>query len=200
MLDILSNYELLVIPWCYSVVRLGVMLFTVTKGKIKEKYPELLNFEAFRMATDSVLKYVFLMYDYKSPYRQHKEHRRKILVLRWLGVDDEKKASVWLDQNSLSIESVRTQLMELQYDDEVELYLGYLHQIRTWTEILKKEKQTPDDYNIIKDFTKNVVEFIDNLRSLEREIGERVKDIDKRTGKVKSSLERFIDNLDTDNF
>jgi len=53
------------------------MLFLVTKAPVREDNQELLAISEFEPCSDRELKWVFLTYDYQTPYRQLSQNDRK---------------------------------------------------------------------------------------------------------------------------
>ncbi len=173
------------------------MLFKVTRNKLVRDNPELAQFPEFVNCSDVELKYVFLMYDYKSPYRQQPESIRTRMVLQWLGIESNKMAS-WVERHVVNNKVIYDKLMELQFDDNMELYLGYRAQMREWTELLKKKDKTDKESSAVFDLAKNMIDFIENMRKLEILIGERIKQKDTLRAKQQTTLERYLEEIDNE--
>jgi hypothetical protein len=116
------------------------------------------------------------------------------MVLSWLGIEQNKMAT-WVEKHVVNNKAIYDKLMELQYDDNLELYLGYRSQMREWTELLKKKDKTDAESRSVFDLAKNMIDFIENMRKLEVLIGERIKQKDTLKSKQKTSLERYLEEI-----
>lgn len=122
------------------------MLFKITKEDIFKDNPELNSIEAFSKCTDRQLKYVFYVYDYKSPLRTMETEARKEKAARLAGYKLEKD-NTRLDKNGRSIvggtvrsvnEAIK-EFREIQRDVDREALLAIENQIEEVIKIARKK-------------------------------------------------------------
>lgn len=106
------------------------MLFNVDFDKpVRDVNPEIDTIKDFKDIPDRSLKYVFLVYDYKSPYRELPIKQRKEKVAMAVGYRMEKGRNVFdknarevLNEKNYSVERARKAFQELIYDQDRDTY------------------------------------------------------------------------------
>lgn len=129
------------------------MLFKVEAGKdIFESNPELKAIPAFADCPSRELKYVFLVYDYKTPFRDlpiEKRHEPALLAAGYRREPDgsrlDKNARAVLSGNSQRIKEAIGVFKTMQYDDDRELLAeidSHIGQVRKFIKTDKKNNAT----------------------------------------------------------
>lgn len=173
------------------------MIFKVTDKDIFEDNPSLMAFEEFAKCTSRQLKYVFLTYDYDTPLKKLPIDQRKEQAALRAGYLREKKtgrfdknARTALSGGSKNIEAARKAFMEIQYDEDQDLYDALREEINQIKEFLRKKDKTLAERKMSLTYTKDIVDLSERKKKL-KEILEIRKDEDS------SNEEEIITNLST---
>jgi hypothetical protein len=135
------------------------MLFNVDLDKpVRETNPEIDTIREFKDIPDRSLKYVFLVYDYKSPYRELPMQQRKEKVALMVGFKMEtgrkmfdKNAREVLKEKNYAVERARKAFTELIYD------------------------QDRDTYQAIDDLINNTKDYIRKTSNIASEMDKKIK-------------------------
>lgn len=167
------------------------MLFKVESGKsVFESNPGLLADPAFKDAPERTLKYIFLMYDYKSPYRQLQANKRRDLCLEIAGFKRENRKDLkpgatqaW-DRSAYNVSRLAVptakrayeRFMQIQHDEDRETLMAYDEQIEQFRELMKKKRKDDSELklslSIMKELPKLLAarkEIIDSLDLVEEQ-------------------------------
>ena len=144
----------------------------------------------FKGVEDEVLRFCFLLVDYKSPHRLLPKALRIKAILTELGYTTETKRKNFLKKNDSAIATVCRKYNSLQFDPTHNLLRGAKAQIEQWTELLEnKDKEDRDNTLAFKVF-KEMDELTAKLRSLEEEVGDIQVDTDEKEDWT--NLERYL--------
>lgn len=145
---------------------------------------------AFQNVEDEILRFCFLLVDYKSPYRLLPKGLRIISILTEIGFTSDIKRSNFLKKNNKVIDEVCIEYEKLQYSIEHELLQSCKIQINQWNELFRN--QDKDDKQQAMAF--KIFEKMSVVLSKVKEIEELVGDIDvEDTSKDDwCSLEKYL--------
>ena len=123
------------------------MLYKIEHDKsIIDTNPELKSIKEFDNCTDRQLKWVFLTYDYKTPYKGMKFEERKLKVAMDVGYKYEKgerrldkNARNLLNGNTGTVQAAIKQFMEMQWDEDRETLNAYDQQLEELRSFLKEK-------------------------------------------------------------
>lgn len=141
---------------------------------------------------DDELRYIFLMWDYDSPYRNLPIKSREGIVLASMGYGDEKKVlgffgRVRKDRFDLAVSAFK----KMQFSPKHESLLSTRHQICEWNDLMMKDEKTEREMVLIAKIFDKMPDYIKRLDELEELVGykEKVDIVDERT-----SLELYFEN------
>lgn len=161
------------------------MLFKVEADKsVFETNPGLKADPVFSKSPERTLRYIFLMYDYKSPYRQLPIPKRRDLCLELSGFKREKRKDLkpgrqqsWdksaYDVSRLAVPTAKgayNRFKEIQHDEDMETLIAYDQQIEQFRDIMKKK--TKDDHEL--KFALAVMKEMPKLLAARKEIIENL--------------------------
>ena len=116
---------------------------------------------------DDVLRFSFLLVDYKSPYRLLTKGLKIKTILTEMGFTTDVKRSAFLKKNDKVISEVCVKYDELQYSIEHELLKSCRMQISQWNDLFKREdKDDKEQALAFKIFDKMSV-VLSKLKELE---------------------------------
>lgn len=131
------------------------MLFKVTKGDFFEDNPEAKSNEKFVACTSREMKYVCLVYDYGSPYRNMGLQERKVKALLEGGFKMErdgkrpdKYAREVMNGKWPKVQDAIKEFMGMQLDEDKELGDSINAQIKEMRDFLKRPKENEQQWNI----------------------------------------------------
>lgn len=167
------------------------MLYKVNKEPLRESNDNIDSVPAFTDCTDRVLRYVFLMWDYTSPYRRIPVENRKKHVLSVMGVGNDKDREEFIKENVTIIEVASKEFNRQQFDIEYEALIACRAQISEWNDLLKKEDKTDKEMALSFKVFDKLPDYMKRLKVLEEIVGEReaVED-DEETEEV--TLETYL--------
>lgn len=142
----------------------------------------------FAGLSDTIVKYVVLMYDYDSPYSRPPEDQRRKIVCDSLDV---KQYTRWYSTSKIKIDKAIEAYKKLQYDTDHEMLISMKAQLEEWNTLLRKPKKTEkEDAAVLKIFDK-LIDYRDKVQKLEEIVGYRSKPDSLASGQRKSSIEEF---------
>lgn len=168
------------------------MTYKVTEADIFEDNPELTTIDEYKTCTSRQLKYVFLAYDYKGPYRRLKPDDRKRHAAIQAGYKAEKETNR-LDMNArnavngnvVAIERAIKYFLSTQYDEDRETLAAIKNLIMDIKTLCNKKDKNINEMEkavkLAKDLpglekTKKELQEIFNLRDNQSEDEVIVKD------------------------
>ena len=184
------------------------MLFNVTQRPVREDNPELLAIKEFEPLSDRELKWIFLVYDFKNPYRQLSLPDRKEQVCEQVGY--KRESAKRMDKSARNIMLPKLQeknlphiapaiavFKKMQRDLDLEAMQAYDTNLEHFIKKLKEPKEKKEDWDLIVKLVpqyeklligrKRIKENLD-LRGGFEEEHEEAKD----NGKVLSTLDKFM--------
>jgi hypothetical protein len=148
------------------------MLFKITRKDIFEDNPELKSIEEFSKCSSRDLKYIFFVYDYKSPFRNLKfEDRRRKCVLE-AGFRLDKNGN--LDKNTRNVLNGKIKKIEdailkfktLQHDQDREVIDALTVQIDQIVSLVAKPDKTIQELEKSIKFSKELPNLTENRKQL----------------------------------
>lgn len=127
----------------------------------------------FAKYNDRVLRYVFLMFDYDSPYRRMPMEARKHHVLNACSVVDEKSKEDFFKSNEGHVHILKKEFTKLQFDVERESLLSCREQMMEWNELLSKKDKSDREQVLAHKVFKDLPDFMERLKKIEEIVGER---------------------------
>lgn len=145
------------------------MLVRVVHNKsIFEENPEISAIEDFSVLTERQMKYVALLCDYRSPFRQIPAEDRGLMVAKEVGYKTDSNGKVFGDTLKMvrggnkKINDAIRKYVELQYDEEHEILISYRKTLRSLAETMVNSKGRD-----MMDFVKTLPDIIRSKRELE---------------------------------
>lgn len=155
------------------------MLFKVNEKPLFEENPGLNSVPEFNGKSERMLRYVFLVYDYDSPYRKIplEQRKNKCVILAGYKLESDGKR---LDKNARDIVSgnnpttnqIIKAFMELQGNPEKEALAAYDAQIYEWKELMHKKNKTDKEREHVFKVMKEMPTFLEKRRQMLEIIGE----------------------------
>lgn len=155
------------------------MLFKVSETPLFEENPELNSVPEFVGKSERMLKYVFLVYDYDSPYRKipFEQRKNKCIIVAGYKLESDGKR---LDKNAREIVSganatvaqITKVFMELQGNPEKDTLAAYDAQICEWKELMQKKNKTDKEREYVLKVMSKLPEFMNKRKELLSIIGD----------------------------
>ena len=167
------------------------MIYKITEGiPIREENNSIDSIIEFKGVDDEILRFCFLLVDYKSPHRMLPKQLRIISILTALGLTTDIKRSNFLKKNNKEIESVCKTYDKLQYSIEHELLKSCKIQIAEWNELFRKtDKEDKESALAFKVFDK-MSTILSRVKEIEELVGD--SQIDNNEQEEWASLERYL--------
>ena len=185
------------------------MLYIVSKNDIREDNPFIDAVPQFEVCSSRELKYIFLTYDYKSPYKglSHKDRQQRAAVAA--GFKKEKGRSI-LDRNARKtingeipkVQAAIIEFAEMQYDLDEEILEAINVQIEQYLEQIKKLPEGKAEWDLRIKLNKALKDLVKDRHDIREILGKREEDEDDGTMSVAelSSLDkRNQDKVDKTN-
>jgi len=170
------------------------MIFKVVAGKpVRETNNNIDAVPEFLGVDDDALKYVFLMWDYDSPYSRLSFDIRKPNVLVAIGLSSDKQVIDFFTSNASDITKAMEAFEKMQYSVDHDTIIAMKNQIEQWNKIMKKEKQSDSELNLIQKVFGKIPEYMQHIKALEEIVGYRDKGSDDINKIEKTSLEQYMD-------
>jgi len=167
------------------------MIYTITEGiPIRELNNSIDSIAEFNNVDDEVLRFCFLLVDYKSPYRMLSKQLRIVSILTALGLTTDIKRSNFLKKNNKVIASVCSAYDDLQYSIENELLKSCRTQISQWNALFKKEDKDDKEQALAFKVFDKMSTVLSKLKELEELTGDSV--IEDNSKNDWTSLELFL--------
>lgn len=157
------------------------MIFKVEKDKdFFELNPEVKSMEKMQLCTSRDLKWICLTFDYQTPLRNIPMDQRKEVAAKMAGFRTEKDTNR-LDKNARNVingkierinEAVK-EFMEIQYDEEQELLIGYKEQISQGIDLMKKKNKSEKEWALSDKVVKSLPTLLSAKKELEKQLGMR---------------------------
>jgi hypothetical protein len=148
------------------------VLYKVNKHPLRDVNDNIDAVPHFRDCTDILLRYVFLMWDYNSPYRKIPVENRKKHVMMVMGIP-EKEYGSFVSDNYEQIHVATKEFNRQQFDIEFEALVACRAQIASWNELLKKEEKSDKEEALAFKVFDKLPDYMKRLKTLEEIVGER---------------------------
>lgn len=164
------------------------MLFKVTDRPLIEDNPGIVSVPEFRDVPDRILKYIFLVHDFESPYRliPSAKRKEKCVILAGFKMEPDGKR---LDKNAREaiagtpqITALTKVFMELQEDDEKESLVSLREMIEDCNALLRKKNKNEKEMALALKVSDGLIEMTKNKRELEELIKSRGMIISEDSG------------------
>lgn len=172
------------------------MLFKVSEKPLFEENPGLNSVPDFVGKSERMLRYVFLVYDYESPYRkmpiEYRKHKCVILAGYKLEPDGtrlDKNARDIVGGTNPTIAQLIRVFMELQGNPEKEVLAAYDAQIHEWKELMSKKNKSDKERDHVFKVMKELPVFMEKRKQLIELMGESAKDLPEEASRVMSTLD-----------
>lgn len=122
-------------------------LFIVTKSDFFEDNPEAMAIPLFVSLGSDSMKYITLVYAYRSPFRNLPLDQRKKKALEYSGINltpTGRPSKIQKDLVEIRTEEVKKAIElfnELQYDEDLETLKAYDDQLKEFREFMKKKNK-----------------------------------------------------------
>lgn len=180
------------------------MLFKVTNNDVFEDNPSLNSVPEFSGKSERMLKYIFLTYDFDSPYRKIPIELRKEKCVILAGYKYEsdgkrldKNARDIVNGNNPTVNALIKVFMVLQGDLEKETLAAYDAQIHEWKELFHKKNKTDKEREHVLKVMDKLPTFMAKRKELLEMLGERAKEeIPEELGRQVSTIDEVNSELD----
>lgn len=150
------------------------MIFKIEHGKaVKKTNPDLSSIEEFEALNDQGLRYVFLMYDYESPYSRMPFNARKKEVLEACGLGKKNSANSFFKRSKGKLEEAIKVFKTLQYSPEFETLEAMKLQVEQWNELLAKPDKTDKEMALSAKVFDSMPEYSKRIKEQEELVGHR---------------------------
>jgi hypothetical protein len=183
------------------------MLFLVTKKDVRVDNPELLSVPEFDPCTDRELKWIFLVYDFKTTYRQLSLSDRKEASAENRYVGYKRESVSRMDKSARNIMSVDLQkkhlphiepaiiaFKKMQRDIDREALETYDINLEHFMEQMKKPKITKEDWDLSIKITDKYQKFLAGRKIVKDSLDLRgsfeEEEKEQKETKVLSALDR----------
>jgi hypothetical protein len=178
------------------------MLFKVTSKKLYEDNPEILGIAEFDKVDDRLLKWIFFVYDYESPYRKIPFDQRKDLVAdKYLfsetkGTKFDKLCKEALVGKYPPVQKAIAAFKEMQYDDDRETLESIKLGIRDLREMFRMPATTFKEAKEKADLGGKIRQLAEEKKMLEQlfELRDSSDDGDDVT-RQSSELDSYMEEL-----
>lgn len=150
------------------------MLFKINDKPLFDENPGLMAIPEFVDKPERLLRYIFLVYDFESPYRKIPFEMRKEKCAVIAGYKYEKDGKR-LDKNGREVISGSNPLvsglvkvfMELQGDPDKELLVAYRDMLQDMKELMRKKNKTEKETGLVLKISKDLPDLIRKQKELE---------------------------------
>lgn len=168
------------------------MIFKVKHDeKVRESNPGIDAIEALKDIPDRVLKYVFLMYDYDSPYSRLPESMRKEQVLINIGYTNEGMIKKFASNYKKQIAAAKEVLNNISYNAEMEALISCKRQMSQWDELLRDEEKDDKEKALARQVFDKMPEYMKRIKEMEEIVGYREKYENEEENNL-TPLERYM--------
>ena len=167
------------------------MLYKIESGKpLRKSNDSIDTVSEFKDVEDEILRFCFLLVDYRSPHRLLPKSLRIKSILTELNYNTEIKRKNFLKKNEESISSVCKKYESLQFSPQHELLKGAKAQIQQWTELMMDTDKEGRDNDMAFKVFKEMDSLVARLKILEEEVGDIQIDNDEKEDWT--ALERYL--------
>lgn len=167
------------------------MLYRIESGKpLRETNDSIDAVIEFKGVEDEILRFCFLLVDYRSPHRLLPKPLRIKSILTELGYTTDTKRSNFLKKNDGVISVVCKKYESLQFSPQHELLKGAKAQIAQWTNLLMDTEKEGRDNDLAFKVFKEMDGLTARLRILEEEVGDIQIDNDDKEDWT--ALEKYL--------
>ncbi len=168
------------------------MLYKVESGKsLRESNDSIDAVKEFKNVEDEILRFCFLLVDYRSPHRLLPKSLRIKSILTELNYNTTIKRKNFLNKHEDCIATVCKKYESLQFSPQHELLKGAKAQIAQWTELMMDTDKEGRDSDMAFKVFKEMDSLVARLKVLEEEVGDiQIDDDDKEDW---TALERYND-------
>ncbi len=172
------------------------MLFKITDKPLYEENPSLNAVPEFREKSERMLRYVFLVYDFDSPYRKIPLEKRKEKCVILAGYKYEsdgkrldKNARDIISGNNVTVNTIINAFMGLQDNTEKAMLAALDEQLYEWIELMKKKNKSIKESDLVLKISKELPGFMRRKQELEDIVDGRVGDESPEESKPMSTLD-----------
>ena len=167
------------------------MLYKIESGKSLRKSNDSIDAVIeFKDVEDEILRFCFLLVDYRSPHRLLPKGLRIRSILTELSYNTTVKRKNFLNKHEDCISTVCKKYNSLQFSPQHELLKGAKAQIQQWTDLMMDNEKEGRDNDMAFKVFKDMDGVISKLKMLEEEVGDiQIDDDDKEDW---TSLERYL--------
>lgn len=169
------------------------MIFRVNADEdVRKANPSIESVPEFAPCNDKALKYVFLMYDYDSPYARQPHDMRRDLVLVALGYLKQGSIDSFFSRNKGSIATATQAFNKLQYNSEFETLISLKIQIDQWNDLLRNPDKTDKQEALSAKVFEKMPEYIKRVKELEELVGYRDRFDEDDESLQRNTLEEYL--------
>lgn len=169
------------------------MIFKVVHGKeVREVNRNIDAIPEFAECNDKVLKYVFLMFDYDSPYSRLPHSIREDQIIVNIGYTNADSARQFFHRNKKKIEAAKEAFSDIQYDSQMESLISCKMQMRQWDELLRKKDKNDKEKALAQKIFDKMPSYMARVTEMEELVGYRER-YEKEEGVPKTALERYLE-------
>lgn len=147
----------------------------------------------FLKCNDKLLKYIFLMNDYDSPYARLPILMRKDQVLVSIGFIKEGTISGFFSRHKENLSLGTRAFNKIQYNSDFEALISLKIQIDQWNDLLRKTEKTDKEMAISQKIFDKMPEYIKRVKELEEIVGYRDDLKNDDDEQEKTTLEIYLD-------
>lgn len=171
------------------------MLFRVNADEpIRNTNENIDSVPEFLPCNDKTLKYVFLMYDYDSPYARQPHDMRKDLVLAALQYVKPETIKSFFRRNKDNIEAATRAFNKMQYNAEFEALISLKIQLDQWNDLLRKPEKTEKEQALVLKIADKLPDYMKRVKEIEEIVGYRERFEEDDESLQKTALEEYLED------
>lgn len=151
----------------------------------------------FKDVDDTLLRFVFLLYDYTSPYSRIPLSIREEQVFVACGLNDKTAISKFKAKYAKQMPSIKDAFNKLQHNAEYEALDACKAQVGFWNELLKKENKSEKELDIAFKIVDKLPTFLERIKKLEEIVGYR-EIYENEAEDDSTSLESFMNSEESE--
>lgn len=178
------------------------MLFSITNKPLYKDNPEILGISEFDSVDDRLLKWIFFVYDYESPYRKIPfEQRKELIADKYLfseskGTKFDKLCKEALKGQYPPVQKAIAAFKEMQYDDDRETLESVKLAIRDLREMLGKPASNFKEAKDKADLGSKIRQLAEEKKMLEQLFELRGSDDDgDDVARQESELDTYMEEV-----
>jgi hypothetical protein len=178
------------------------MLIKITENDVFKDNPELSVIPELKSLKSNELKFIALVYDYESIYRQHPMEDRKLRAAKALKMttkdgtyttEGKKLAELHTKKYQTAVEAYQ----EMQFDADKESLQAYDEQMKQYRDFLSKKDKDSDELSLAPKIQTALIAASKQRRELLDALGVRVEDDDKEESDL-SAIELYRKQKDAE--